>query len=201
MLLIPVLGSHSLRYQCIWVIVVVKVGWHCSLPRTCPLSGWSAASAPEIDVTMISSSRVYRICCAHSCVSLQALPLMSSCPLPPSAPAEPGMAHRSPGRESREEGHPLSAAQLWKGWRVCRAFTWPSEWWGVPGRRRVGLSIPRGQEHSRVPCTTPDPRSSSWDRRSWFSGTDVKTKDEGDDVTGLSSHCWTVKGHEPGEGC
>ena len=130
------------------------------------MSGWSAASAPEIDATMISSSCVYRICCTHSCVSLQALLLMSS--WPPSlclCRAWDGSSRSQ--RESREEGHTTVTRTALKGLvglqgvhltqRVGRV---------VQGRRRFGLSIPHGQEYSRAPCTSPDPRSSSWDRRS-----------------------------------
>lgn len=89
----------------------------CGLPRTCPVSGWRAASAPEIDATMISSSRVYRICCTHSCVSLQALLLMSSWPPHPHSlclcRAWDGSSCSQ--QESREEGHTTVARTALKG--------------------------------------------------------------------------------------
>lgn len=89
---------------------------------------------------------------------------MSSCPLPPSARAEPGMAHHAPG--GRAETKVTVTRTALKGLVGLQGVHLTQRVVGVPGRRRFGLGIPHGQEYSRVPCTTPDPRSSSWDRRS-----------------------------------
>lgn len=142
------------------------------------------------------------ICCTHSCFSSGPPADVILAPHPHSfACAEPGSASiLLPAGEQRGRSAPLSPEQLWKGWWVCREFTWPSGWWGLQGRRRFDRASPmvKNTQGCHAP---PDPRSSSWDRAL---DTMAQMLNQGwgrDDMMGLRSHSWTVKGHEPGEGC